>query len=184
MQPLWLLGCGSKSLRLDVEEVTSILAVQTSEKGHDPSGDASRRPSNHVIAVISLSNKTTDKLERVAVVSRLSWLNGPSASRSCEGFKSQTMSSTGTHNTTLSNLVKSNRVTSKRVESLEVDRGPGVHSPFNRITCVDTDAGLGSTDILSSWFWTSLRSFVGGTIAGLALITLNYPLMAVAYFLS
>jgi hypothetical protein len=60
------------------------------------------------------------------------------------------MSSAGAHNTTLSNLVDSNGVTSKRVEVLEVDRGPGVHSPFNRSTSVHTDTGLGSTDILSS----------------------------------
>lgn len=147
---IWLLGSGSKPLGLDVEEMTSILAVQTSEERHDPSRDTSRRPGNHVVAVISLPNETTDELERVSVVSRLSRLDGPSASRSCKRFKSQTMSSTGAHNTTLPNLVNSDRITSKRVESLKVDGGPGVHSPFNRSTFVYTDAGLGSTDILSS----------------------------------
>jgi transcription antitermination factor NusG len=57
------LGSGRKPLGLDEEEMTSILAMQTSEKRNYPSGDASRWPSNHVIAVVSLSKKAADELE-------------------------------------------------------------------------------------------------------------------------
>jgi len=73
----------------------------------------------------------------------------------------------------------------------KVPRGPHTLHSHTLIACIPSSfpwsclAPRRSVSACSrGWFWTSLRSFVGGTIAGLALITLNYPLMAVAYFLS